>query len=185
MATGLGWLTAILGQAKWPTTASLAIYAWAQMPNPVILKFLALKFVFKHEIRGHWPFWPGPIWPSAIWVISHLSAMQHNSSKCHQPYINRYEHKIGRQCTPPRIEMLEPLQMESDITRLPEWRKWFCSLAFMFSPIYLRLEDVPPNPTELNLDLRWARSVRLMSAFYNLPPLPVHDVLPDKETCKF
>ena len=64
--------------------------------------------------------------------------------------------KIVRQGTPPpqRIEMLEPLKMESDLARLPEWRRWFFSITFMFSPIYLRLGDVPPPP-ELNLDLIW------------------------------
>ena len=51
--------------------------------------------------------------------------------------------------------------------------RWFFSIAFMLSPIYLRLEDVPPHPSplELNLDLRWARSLRSMSEFYNIPPL--------------
>ena len=60
----------------------------------------------------------------------------------------------------------------------------FFSKAFMFSPIYLRLADVPPPP-ELNLDLRWARSVRSMSAFYNLPHLSITYFMPDKETCEF
>ena len=30
------------------------------------LKVPTLKFVFKHEIHGHWPFRPRPIWPLAI-----------------------------------------------------------------------------------------------------------------------
>ena len=69
--------------------------------------------------------------------------------------------------SPPRIEMLEPLQMESDIVRLPEWRRWFCSIAFMFSPIYLRLEDVPPLPgTELGSEMSQVSKVN------ECPPSP-------------
>ena len=51
----------------------------------------------------------------------------------------------GNVSPPPRIEMLDPLQMESDLARLPELRRGFFSIAFMFSPINLRLEDVPPR----------------------------------------
>ena len=82
---------------------------------------------------------------------------------------------------PPRIEMLEPLQMESDITRLPEWRRWLFSITFMFSPIYLR-RCIPPLHPELNLDLRWVRS---MSAFYNLPPLSITYFMPEKKLVNF
>ena len=49
---------------------------------------------------------------------------------------------------PPRIGMLEPLQMENEIARLAVHGadKQF-SIAFMLSPIYLRLEgNVPPPP---------------------------------------
>ena len=51
----------------------------------------------------------------------------------------------------PRIKKLEPLQVESDLSRLPEWRRWYFSIAFMFNPIYLRLEDVPPPPLRIEI----------------------------------
>ena len=36
--------------------------------------------------------------------------------------------------------------MESKIARLTAWWKMFFPKAFMFSTIYLRLEEVPPTP---------------------------------------
>ena len=39
----------------------------------------------------------------------------------------------------------------------------------MLSPVYLGLAGNVAPPIELNLDLIWAKSVRSMSAFYNLP----------------
>ena len=61
----------------------------------------------------------------------------------------------------------------------------FFSIAFMLSPIYLTLEEVPPPP-RIELGARSARSV---SAFYDLPPFPLRfplpNAMPEKETCEF
>ena len=50
---------------------------------------------------------------------------------------------------PPRIGMLEQLQMESGIARLAlHGADEQFSVAFMFSPIYLRLEGIVPPPQD-------------------------------------
>ena len=58
----------------------------------------------------------------------------------------------------------------------------------MFSPIYLRLEDVPPPPPqgiELGSEMSQVSEVNECILQSTPPPLPAHDVMPDKETCEF
>ena len=68
------------------------------------------------------------------------------------------------------------------------------SIAFMFSQIYLRLEDnVSPPEIEIGLNNAIEKKsfqVRSASAFYNLPPLILPSstlsyFMPEQETCEF
>ena len=85
--------------------------------------------------------------------------------------------------------MLEPLQMESGIARLPELRRGFFSVAFMFSPIYLRLEDVPPPPTlpriELGSEMSQVSKLNECILQSTPPPHSITYFMPEKETCEF
>ena len=73
--------------------------------------------------------------------------------------------------------------MESEIARLPlHGADEQFSIAFMFSPIYLRLEDVLPLP--LGSEMNQVSEVNECIS-QSTPPLPAPDVMPEKESCEF
>ena len=61
----------------------------------------------------------------------------------------------------------------------------FFSIAFMVSPIYLRLEDVPPPPgIELGSEMSQVSEAN-ECILQSTPPHPAPDVMPEKEPCEF
>ena len=83
--------------------------------------------------------------------------------------------------------MLEPVQMETQIAGTCMVEDDFFSIAFMFSTIYLRLEDkVPPPPPGIELGSEMSQASEVNEhILQSTSPLPAHDIIPDKETCKF
>ena len=54
----------------------------------------------------------------------------------------------------------------------------------MFSPIYLRLEDVSPPP-RIELGSEMSKVSEVNECILQSAPLPSPDVIPEKETCEF
>ena len=55
----------------------------------------------------------------------------------------------------------------------------------MFSPIYLRLEDVPPPQIELGSEMSQVSEVNECILQSTPPPCPTPDVMHEKEPCEF